>query len=85
MTNVTTTILAIDSTGGAGSRLLATRRVEGSAAPGAGRRLAAGRNPVVALPDRPAVDLHLNVVITRGDDGWRIAFYEASRLDLQAS
>jgi uncharacterized protein (TIGR02246 family) len=31
-----------------------------------------------AYPDRPAVSVNLGVQITRGDDGWRIAFYQAS-------
>lgn len=31
-----------------------------------------------AYPDRPTVSVYLGVQITRGDDGWRIAFYQAS-------
>ena len=31
-----------------------------------------------AYPDRPAISVNLGVQITRGDDGWRIAFYQAS-------
>jgi uncharacterized protein (TIGR02246 family) len=31
-----------------------------------------------AYPDRPTVSVNIGVVITRGDDGWRILQYQAS-------
>jgi uncharacterized protein (TIGR02246 family) len=31
-----------------------------------------------AYPDRPTVSVNIGVVITRGDDGWRILQYHAS-------
>ena len=34
-----------------------------------------------AFPDRPTVDVNIGVVVTRGDDGWRILHYQASRAD----
>jgi uncharacterized protein (TIGR02246 family) len=34
-----------------------------------------------AFPDRPTVSVFLGVLITLGDDGWRIAHYQVSRLD----
>ena len=33
------------------------------------------------FPDRATVSVYLGVLVTRGDDGWRIAFYQASQLD----
>jgi uncharacterized protein (TIGR02246 family) len=33
-----------------------------------------------SFPDRPTVSVYLGV-LARRDDGWRIAFYQASRLD----
>jgi uncharacterized protein (TIGR02246 family) len=33
------------------------------------------------FPDRPTVSIYLGVLVTRDDDGWAIAFYEASKLD----
>jgi hypothetical protein len=33
------------------------------------------------FPDRPTVSIYLGVLITGDDDGWSIAFYEASQLD----
>jgi uncharacterized protein (TIGR02246 family) len=33
------------------------------------------------FPDRPTVSVYLGVLVRNCDDGWRIAFYEASRLD----
>jgi uncharacterized protein (TIGR02246 family) len=32
-----------------------------------------------AFPDRPTVSVSLGVVVTRDDDGWSIAYYQASR------
>jgi uncharacterized protein (TIGR02246 family) len=34
-----------------------------------------------AYPDRPSINLYLGVLVTRGDGGWSIAGYQASRLD----
>ena len=34
-----------------------------------------------AYPDRPTVSLYIGVHIGRGEDGWRIGHYQASRLD----
>ncbi|MGH3676172.1 MAG: hypothetical protein ACRDU5_10630 [Mycobacterium sp.] len=34
-----------------------------------------------SFPDRQAVNGYLGVVVTRGDDGWSIAHYQASKLD----
>jgi hypothetical protein len=31
-----------------------------------------------AFPDRPTVGLHLSVLVTHGDAGWRIRHYQAS-------
>ncbi|WP_445167736.1 hypothetical protein ACTXG7_28805 [Mycolicibacterium sp. Dal123E01] len=31
-----------------------------------------------AYPDRAAVELRLGVVVTKGSNGWRIAYYQAS-------
>ena len=33
------------------------------------------------FPDRPAMSLYIGVLAERGDDGWRIGHYQASRLD----
>ena len=34
-----------------------------------------------SFPDRPTVSVYLGVLVSDCDDGWRIAFYQASRLD----
>jgi uncharacterized protein (TIGR02246 family) len=34
-----------------------------------------------SFPDRPTVSVYLGVLVRNCDDGWSIAFYEASRLD----
>jgi hypothetical protein len=31
-----------------------------------------------AFPDRPTVSVHLSVLVTNGDAGWRIRHYQAS-------
>lgn len=33
-----------------------------------------------AFPDRPTISVNIGVVVTRGDDSWRIMHYQASRL-----
>ena len=32
-----------------------------------------------SFPDRPTVSLNLGVLVERGNDGWRIVHYQASR------
>jgi uncharacterized protein (TIGR02246 family) len=34
-----------------------------------------------AFPDRPTVSVFIGVVINHNQDGWNIAYYQASRLD----
>jgi len=34
-----------------------------------------------AFPDRPTVSVFIGVVIKHNEDGWSIAYYQASRLD----
>ena len=37
--------------------------------------------PDVTFPDRPTMNLYIGALVERGDDGWRIGHYQASRLD----
>lgn len=34
-----------------------------------------------SFPDRDTVSVRIGVLVTRGADGWRIAYYQASRTD----
>lgn len=38
-------------------------------------------NADFSFPDQPTISVNIGLLVIQGSDGWRIAYYQASRID----